>query len=206
MVRLLASVSVFVAIVGGSSFALATENLGSSKSALEYGTTLPPIGYVKFCASNPDECKKKNLASNKLELSSETWHQLFQVNASVNEQIKPISDQDLYGTPELWTFPATAGDCEDYLLLKKRYLEAMGFSPSNLLITVVLDEKGEGHAVLTVATRDGDYILDNRRNDILLANDTNYTFLKRQSRKSPIQWVSLRKNKSAPSNVAVTKP
>ena len=34
---------------------------------------------------------------------------------------------DLYGEPEYWAIPTDAGDCEDYLLLKKRYLEGLGF-------------------------------------------------------------------------------
>jgi predicted transglutaminase-like cysteine proteinase len=198
------SVAVVATIVGFSAPVMATEADGTVKYASEFGKTLPPIGFVKFCASNPEECKKRNVTSGKVELTPDAWRKLFQVNASVNEQIKPVSDQELYGTPEHWTIPASAGDCEDYLLLKKRYLEAMGYSPSNLLITVVLDEKGEGHAVLTVVTNEGEFVLDNRRNDILAFAETNYTFLKRQSRKSPLEWVSLRKNKAAPSNVAVT--
>jgi predicted transglutaminase-like cysteine proteinase len=77
------------------------------------------------------------------------------------------------------------------LLLKKRLLETLHFAPETLLITVVLDEKGEGHAVLTVATDDGDFVLDNRRNEVLQWSDTNYKFLKRQSHADPRQWVAL---------------
>ena len=77
------------------------------------------------------------------------------------------------------------------MLLKKRELEKLGFDSGSLLITVVLDEKNEGHAVLMVATKSGDYVLDNRRNDILLWSDTGYTFLKRQSQQDPKAWVAL---------------
>jgi predicted transglutaminase-like cysteine proteinase len=66
------------------------------------------------------------------------------------------------------------------------------------LITVVLDEKNEGHAVLTVATDAGDYVLDNRNNDVVRWNDTKYKFLKRQSRRNPLNWVAL--VKQSPSN------
>jgi predicted transglutaminase-like cysteine proteinase len=109
----------------------------------------------------------------------------------VNEKIVPVSDNDLYGKAEYWTVPADAGDCEDYLLLKKKYLEALGFPPEALLITVVLDEKSEGHAVLTVAADTGDFVLDNRRDEILRWSDTGYRFLKRQSPQNPTQWVAL---------------
>jgi len=159
--------------------------------ASEFGKTLPPVGFVQFCASNPEDCKPKGGKKFKLAMSPDRWNLIYQVNAYVNGKIAPISDQDLYGEPERWVYPTDAGDCEDYLLLKKRSLEELGFPPEALLITVVLDEKNEGHAVLTVTTDGGDFILDNRRSEILRWSDTNYTFLKRQSHSDPVQWVAL---------------
>ena len=104
-----------------------------------------------------------------------------------------MSDEELYGKAEYWEYPTDAGDCEDYVLLKKRYLEGLGFPPEALLITVVLDEKSEGHAILTVTADTGDYVLDNRRNEILRWNDVSYRFLKRQSAQDPMRWVALTK-------------
>ncbi len=163
----------------------------------EFGQTLPPIGFVKFCISNPTECQPTGDAKAALEMSQEQWNLIHQVNTYVNGEIAPVSDMELYGEAEFWTFPTTAGDCEDYLLLKKRYLEGLGFPSNALLITVVLDEKREGHAVLTLATNEGDYILDNRHNEVLAWKQSNYTFLKRQSRDNPRQWISLANKKSA---------
>jgi predicted transglutaminase-like cysteine proteinase len=158
----------------------------------EHGKTKPPIGFVKFCAQSPSECKgRSTLLTSHVKMTPERWSDLFQINSRVNNTIKPASDQELYGEVEFWTYPVTAGDCEDYLLLKKRDLEGLGFPSSSLLITVVLDENNEGHAVLTVSTDAGDYVLDNRRDDILLWNETNYRFLKRQTQRDPKQWVSL---------------
>jgi predicted transglutaminase-like cysteine proteinase len=167
--------------------------VGQSKRyfASEFGKTLPPVGYVQFCATNPEECKPKGGKKFKLAMSPERWNLIYQVNTYVNGKIAPVSDQDLYGEPERWVYPTDAGDCEDYLLLKKRYLEGLGFPPEALLITVVLDESNGGHAVLTVSTDGGDFILDNRRNDVLRWSDTNYTFLKRQSHSNPTQWMAL---------------
>ena len=163
--------------------------------AREFGDTLPPIGYVKFCLRNSAECESYDLSEKlvtaRIGMSAARWNQLYQVNSTINRKITPITDQELYGVAENWTYPLSAGDCEDYLLLKKRELESLGFPPKSLRITVVLQEKGEGHAVLTVTTNEGDYVLDNRRSDILLWNDTNYTFLKRQSDSDPRRWVSL---------------
>jgi predicted transglutaminase-like cysteine proteinase len=168
-----------------SSFAL--------NSVKEYGKALPPVGYVKFCATDQDECKATGGKIERATMSPERWNQLKQVNTYVNDKIRPISDQDLYGEPERWVYPVNAGDCEDYVLLKKRYLQGMGFKADELLITVLLDEKGEGHAVLTITTDGGDFILDNRRNEIMRWDQTNYKFLKRQSQLNPKQWVSLQK-------------
>ncbi|MCB1377108.1 MAG: transglutaminase-like cysteine peptidase [Alphaproteobacteria bacterium] len=164
--------------------------------ATEYGKTLPPVGFVNFCARNATDCQPTGSRPVRLTMSPERWNLLYQVNTYVNGKIAPVSDQDLFGEPEYWTYPTDAGDCEDYVLLKKRYLENLGFSPSALLITVVLDEKNEGHAVLTVTTGDGDYILDNRRNEIRRWNDLDYTFLKRQSPRDPRAWVALVKEKT----------
>jgi predicted transglutaminase-like cysteine proteinase len=175
----------------------------------EYGETLPPIGYVNFCATNKLECAPysmgEKLSSDRMGMTPDRWNMLYQVNTYVNGKIKPVSDEQLYGEAELWAYPTTAGDCEDFVLLKKRALEKLGVQAKNLQITVVLDEHSEGHAVLTVATEDGDYILDNRRNDILLWNDTNYTFLKRQSAKSPKSWVALLKKPDAAARVATAQ-
>jgi predicted transglutaminase-like cysteine proteinase len=157
----------------------------------EHGRTRPPVGYVRFCASNVAECKATALIGSRTKLTPERWNELYRINTMINTTIKPATDQELYGEAEYWTYPESAGDCEDYLLLKKRELEKLGFPASALLITVVLDERNEGHAVLTVAADTGDYVLDNRRDDILLWSETHYRYLKRQTQRDPRQWVSL---------------
>ena len=48
-------------------------------------------------------------------------------------------------------------------------------------MTVVIDELGEGHAVLMVRTDQGDYILDNKTSSILPWDETGYVFIKRES-------------------------
>ncbi len=186
----------FVSVIAASLLAglSATSAIAADASlyVAEHGKTKPPIGFVKFCAASPSECKgSATLLTSRLKMTPERWNDLFQINTRINNTIKPASDQELYGEVEFWTYPVTAGDCEDYLLLKKRELEDRGFPSSALLITVVLDEHNEGHAVLTVNTDAGDYVLDNRRDDILLWNETNYRFLKRQTQRDPKQWVSL---------------
>lgn len=183
-----------------SAYSNTSGDIGRASSApdleTEYGQTLPPVGYVKFCASTPELCKSPSsftsMVAKPVDMTAERWTSLYQVNTSVNAAIAPVSDQDQYGEPERWALPANgAGDCEDYALLKQQRLQQQGFPANSLRMTVVLDEHDEGHAVLTLVTAQGDYILDNRRNDILLWKDTRYTFLKRQSAEDPKHWVAL---------------
>jgi predicted transglutaminase-like cysteine proteinase len=176
-----------------------------ARNALEFSETPPPIGYVKFCETNQTECARYSLSevltATLLSVTPAVWSELVAINTSVNKAVKPVSDSDLYGVPEYWTYPTNAGDCEDYLLEKKRLLEEAGLPANALRITVVLDENRQGHAVLTVTTTEGDYILDNRRDEIRLWSETGYTFLKRQSAHNPRHWVTLR-DKAAPSAVS----
>lgn len=183
-------------VTASSSFANGDISNQQPRSAAEFKETLPPIGYVTFCAANSSECDSYGLMEafkpDLLALTPELWAKLHRVNVAVNAAVKPVSDEELYGKPEFWTYPSTAGDCEDYLLQKKRLLEQAGLPANALRITVALDENRQGHAVLTVTTTEGDFILDNRRDDIRLWDETGYTFLKRQSAHNPRHWVALR--------------
>ena len=163
----------------------------ASAFAREYAETLPPIGFVEFCQRNPDACEAPRAKQRKVSMTEEKWLLVRMVNAFVNGAIAPITDETLYGTPEYWTLPADAGDCEDLVLLKKKILQQKGMPAEALRITVVLDEHGEGHAVLSLTTAKGDFILDNRRNEIRNWHATGYTMLKRQSAQDPRRWVSL---------------
>jgi predicted transglutaminase-like cysteine proteinase len=175
---------------------------GAAPGAMKvFGKSMPPVGYVQFCASGQAECNYKGHKTDSLTLDATKWDLLNTVNAYTNAKIAPKSDQDLYAVTEKWTYPTTAGDCEDYVLLKKHYLQGLGVPADDLLITVLLDEKNEGHAVLTVVTSKGDFILDNRRDEIVRWDNTNYKFLKRQSQANPTKWVSLRVQ---PSQVVVS--
>ena len=185
-----------MALVMGCLLALATPSLATSTQkasafAREYSETLPPIGFVEFCQRNPENCQPEGLFKRRVSMTEEKWLLVRMVNAFVNGAIAPVTDDTLYGTPEYWTIPTDAGDCEDVVLLKKKILLSKGIPEEALRITVVLDEHSEGHAVLTLTSAAGDYILDNRRNEIRAWADTGYTMLKRQSAQDPRKWVSL---------------
>lgn len=164
----------------------------SDRQMAIYGVAEAPIGYTKFCGENPDECQ--NRAQNEAEviLTNAKLKELQTINLAVNLAVKPMSDQAQYNTIEKWTYPYSGkGDCEDYVLLKMRRLMERGWPQSVLLITVVRDEHGEGHAVLTVRTGRGDLILDNKNSRIVAWKQTPYQFIKRQSSVDPRRWNSL---------------
>ncbi|MFG1346733.1 transglutaminase-like cysteine peptidase [Xanthobacter autotrophicus DSM 431] len=154
--------------------------------------TSAPMGYVRFCAENPHECDAMGPAVQILRLDAEHNAQLERVNRTVNETVQPETDLEHYGETERWAYPDDGkGDCEDYVLEKRRRLINLGWPSSVLLITVVRDHEGDGHAVLTVITDKGDLILDNQEARILNWKDTGYRFVKRQAQNGPSAWVSL---------------
>lgn len=181
----------------------------NSKSAFMrvYSETLPPIGYVAFCRENPSDCRDQDESRDRIDLTKADRAELDAVNALVNETVQPMTDMEVYGVAEKWAYPTGRGDCEDYVLLKRKLLIERGWPESALLITVVRDENGEGHAVLTVRTAEGDLVLDNKRSEILAWNRTPYTYVKRQSYRAQQAWMSLLPPGYTPSNpVSAAKP
>jgi predicted transglutaminase-like cysteine proteinase len=155
-------------------------------------TTRPPIGWVEFCNENQRDCAARRSQPRDVVLTLKVWKDLVRVNKWVNDTIKPVTDLEHWGVVERWSYPDDGkGDCEDYVLLKRRLLIEAGWPREALLITVVRDKKGEGHAVLTVKTDRGDFILDNQAEEILAWYDTGYRFVKRQSQSDQNVWVSL---------------
>lgn len=155
------------------------------------GKANPPIGHYEFCKTYGGECVAASRDGGPAQLTETSWKTLLDVNYTVNSSITPLTDQDIYGVEERWAYPRTVGDCEDFALLKRKMLIDRGFAPSDLLLTVVLQPNGEGHAVLTVRTDHGDFVLDNMRNKVMLWSETEYTYLKRQSSDDPGRWVKL---------------
>jgi len=159
-----------------------------------YGSSQPPYGFVRFCESNGQECVVTSPSDARFEATPERLSELDEVNRTVNHEIEPATDMEIYGVPEYWTIPTTRGDCEDYALLKRHILIQRGWPSSAMLMTVVRDEKNEGHAVLTARTTQGDFILDNKIDIVRLWNQTPYHYVMRQSYMDPKVWVSLDPN------------
>jgi predicted transglutaminase-like cysteine proteinase len=157
------------------------------------GMTSQPIGHYDFCKTRPGECSIRPGNLNPAAMTDAFMRKLINVTSRVNAAVKPMSDYDIYGKDEVWAYPDKGvGDCEDYVLEKRRQLSRSGVSLADLLITVVRKPDGEGHAVLTVRTDKGDYVLDNLTDKVKIWDATGYRFLKRQAIDNTGRWVSIR--------------
>jgi predicted transglutaminase-like cysteine proteinase len=120
------------------------------------------------------------------------WSQLNRVNDKVNRQIVRRADIQTYGVLDRWATPLAAGDnlgdCEDYVLEKRRALIAAGLPASALSIAVATTSWGESHAVLLVATDQGDYVLDSLTPWILPWRKASLTWRERQVAGAPFRW------------------
>jgi predicted transglutaminase-like cysteine proteinase len=188
--RKYAVAALMAGILAGSILAGA---MGASEAAERLragGATSIPYGHLDYCRRNPQQCEAHRVMP-PMTLTGVRWRQLERINQSVNAKIRPTSDQDNYGMRDYWTIPAAGrGDCEDYVLLKRAKLLSLGFSQSQLLITMVRN-RGEAHVVLTVRTDKGDFALDNLRNEILPVEKTGYYFVKMQAPNHSGHWVSI---------------
>jgi predicted transglutaminase-like cysteine proteinase len=151
---------------------------------------VPPMGFVKFCVKNMDDCLYKGDANKKAIMSLKKFSAIEKVQSGINREIKPQTDLVSVGLKESWDYPQQrgGGDCEDYALAKKQALVALGFPKETLLLTTALTEEGEHHVVLTVATNFGDFILDNRRDEVVLWDRLPYRWLSRQDQENPLRW------------------
>ena len=165
-----------------------------------------PKGWLALCERHLDECDVQPTAAKSVELTGDVWDRLVAVNEWVNTRVKAITDQKHWNVSERWDYAEDGyGDCEDYVLLKRRMLMALGMPREALLITIVWSRgpRGdEGHAVLTIRTDQGDFVLDNQSKKILLWNKTRYDFVKRQSQENPNVWVYIDGKTSKPAAVA----
>ena len=159
------------------------------------GVTSQPIGHYDFCQRYRDECNIRTRPAPAPRLTEYGWSLVRKINVEVNKTIAPMTDQEVYGRDEYWAYPTDAGDCEDFVLLKRKKLMEQGFSPADLLITVVRKPDGEGHAVLTLRTSDGDFVLDNLEDQVKAWYATPYTFLKRQASFDTGRWVTIENGK-----------
>jgi predicted transglutaminase-like cysteine proteinase len=188
---MLASTVVMAALMVNAA-AVGAELPHASYAALGDATSVP-YGWVDFCGRQPQECNQPALQAVDVNLTSETWQILDKINKHVNHTIQPLSNFAHWGTMlDHWDYPTDGkGDCKIYALDKRKLLMQAGLPRQALLMTIVRDLHGEGHAILTVKTNRGEFTLDNLTDEIRPWNATGYHFLKRQSQENPNVWISI---------------
>jgi len=112
------------------------------------------------------------------------------VNLRINLATTQVSDPENYGVPEYWTLPRWArGDCEDFVLAKYRQLLDAGFDSRDLAVAIVLNRRGDNHAVLVLHHSSGDLVLDNLSASVQRWDETGYRFLAMQARENKRSWL-----------------
>lgn len=143
-----------------------------------------PLGYQLMCLKNPNAAECKGGGAAKVKVTTNVMATLKRVNTHVNRTIKPKYDND--GT-DVWTVNASAGDCEDYVLTKRRQLINSGIPAGSLRIAYVKTRRGEDHAILIVKTNGKDLVLDNLTATIKPLSQTGYRVIS-MSGSNPRKW------------------
>jgi predicted transglutaminase-like cysteine proteinase len=185
-----------VAILGACATYASAGDDDRSRFMAVNGKTAQPIGHHEFCRLYPADCAVRSASRVHVRLDQARWKELTEINQAVNTGIRPATDQELFGKAEVWDFPDGSGDCEDFALLKRKQLMAKGWPAAALLITVVRQTNGDGHAVLTVTSNRGDLVLDNLDPHVKLWSETSYRYLKRQSQYDSGLWVAVEDGRS----------
>jgi len=198
--------TVVLGLVGAACSATVTEcSAGQDAIVLAAvgSETTVPYGWIDFCQRYRGECADDARAARDFELTDAVFKKIQRINAYVNKTVAAVSDADHWGVVDQWDYPTDGkGDCEDFALLKRHMLIEEGFPRQALLMSVVKDKNGDGHAVLTVKTSRGEFVLDNMTDAVKLWTSTPYRFVKRQSQQNQNAWVAIGVPTSAPMYVS----
>ena len=164
---------------------------------------------INDCAGNG--CGQKNKAFKAIVKTAREngfLNKLDGINRGINGLIAYKRDKAVYGSLDHWAKPAEilkrgAGDCEDFAILKMAALLDAGIPARSMSLVVLQDrQKGVFHAVLSVATGSGTFILDNVRNSVV--KDTNLpSYVPLYSFSTDRAWIH--GSKSGGAQVAETK-
>jgi predicted transglutaminase-like cysteine proteinase len=163
----------------------------ASLPAAAGGDARAPYAWVDFCKKYPVECRVNTGEVDRIELTPKVWKQIVAMNTRINREIDPVTDMEHWGVVDRWDMAEDGrGDCEEYVLVKRKKLAEAGIPRRAMLVTVVIDEENAGHAVLMIRTDRGDFILDNKRNSVLTWQQTGYVYVKREAQ-DRVAWTSL---------------
>jgi predicted transglutaminase-like cysteine proteinase len=151
-----------------------------------------PAGFIAFCLRTPDQCAEPKDGLKTIALTPLTWELLQHVNQTENEDIRQVDDEAHYGRADYWTVVTDGyGDCEDIALTKRKDLIDAGIPIGALRIAVVRTPELARHAVLTVSTDHGDFVLDSRSGDVKGWSEVPYIWIERQDANQAWAWDDL---------------
>jgi predicted transglutaminase-like cysteine proteinase len=131
--------------------------------------------------------------------TSQTRKLVGAVNRQVNRSMIGSTDAQAFGRYEYWAMPISdpdtrqgrgrpLADCEDFALEKRRALITAGVPEEALYLAVAHTARTGMHAVLVIATDEGDMVLDNLNDWLTEWSKTGYVWIKRQSSTSLLDW------------------
>ncbi|NBX85855.1 MAG: hypothetical protein EBQ80_01195 [Proteobacteria bacterium] len=161
--------------------------------------SLPPIGWVDFCQRTERvtdrACEVQGASVPYIADSPENYRLVSSVQHHFHTRYAPVED-----VGEHWDYlregPNGGGDCEDFVLSKRRELLRQG-KPSSVLLIAVVEAWNpkkrilEKHAILVERTSNGDLVLDNMRPDVHWWWESKHRFLYIQSQVHPMVWLEV---------------
>jgi predicted transglutaminase-like cysteine proteinase len=114
-----------------------------------------PIAFSIYCIDHIDVCPTKGPRS--IRYSATLMQLVSKVQTQVNREITPKRE-----TVDVWSADVSSGDCDDYVMTKRRRLIRAGV-PATAMRVTVSRRFGEGHVVLILRTDKGEIVLDNLR-------------------------------------------
>ena len=134
---------------------------------------------LALCHSNPDTCPAAAAKFGAIVDSARARSGLGrvgEVNRAVNLAIRPVSDQEQYGVPDIWasplmTFGSGAGDCEDYAIAKYVALLEAGMASDDLRLVVVDNRPAHESHMVAAARVEGRWLILDNRTMRLVADD-----------------------------------
>jgi predicted transglutaminase-like cysteine proteinase len=167
-------------------------DIPAPEQIVEQGPILSPFQHVRFCQRYPIDCRPGLQANALVELDGKTIGLLYRINREVNAAIVPTRKDVVHDISAAWVVAPHSGDCNDYAVTKQHKLLEYKLPASAVRLSEVKTSDWEGHLVLVVTTTKGELVLDNLTDEIRSMKETDYRWLKIQSKTDPHYWVELR--------------
>ncbi|MBA5777136.1 transglutaminase-like cysteine peptidase [Stappia sp. F7233] len=198
--RLIRAVSsaILAIFIAGATPSFAASPIGLEPSvprAYNGARKAAPMAFLEFCIRYASHCAPTRgragevTRSGAVKANAGRFGELQAINRSVNQAIRPVSDATQYGVKDRWRVGVARGDCEDYVLEKRRRLIARGW-PSSAVLIALGRARGQQHAVLIARTSEGDYVLDNLTGEVLPIRRAHISISQVQSPDNPRIWRS----------------